>query len=614
MSIFEPTEKSYLRFLPSEETKISVANKGFKLYSDDFKILINNFNSTGRKILVVTDQIHDSDFQSEEIASGREGEIFDNVLSWAMRNKKESIDIKQVVLFNWQFAVVPDKETKPDNKTIDFLNDNFYSRLYKFIMRYKPDAVVLCGVPMFNWVYNKITGKFNIGLSNRLNRVLPASIDGFNFKVIGTVDLNRPSSWDVGYTKEFPSMLGYLGKGLIAGLEGSNRYTIKLPHKDDIAFNYIHKIEQFDSFYKKLCKKSIVSIDLEGKNLAKLRNRLYSAQFCWGKHSAYFIPLYHPDTPFTKDEVLYIIKKLKTYFERGESDYHIYQNGKFDISVMHGQFGIRFYNHRVFDTQGGHFSIDENIKNLKKYSSQLYGKIRPYSLDFIAEQYGCRIYSKLAVGKADRTNLGEKHLPSEKDLRDPKFSGRDNNFVVYGCYDVLIPFYIAELQQKVAEDFGQSRANFINFVVNQLSDTTLSFAQMEFTGSKIDKKELYQLNKPDGALTKAIEEKIEWFKTSKAAQKVNKYLCDKRGVPNTPVLWGEPVWLFKINKPAHQQLLFFNALKLDPLSARKDGGGKIDKRFQKKYKEIAEVSTLSELKGIGIIKSTFVNALIKQMK
>ena len=101
--------------------------------------------------------------------------------------------------------------------------------------------------------------------------------------------------------------------------------------------------------------------------------------------------------------------------------------------------------------QAGEYALDENRKLLRK----VLGNIKPYSLDFIAEQRGCTVYRETGFSKGDRARVGEQALPVrgafQKDIIE-------NGLVEYGIYDVLVPWHAVEAQRAEAKAAGK-RAN-----------------------------------------------------------------------------------------------------------------------------------------------------------
>lgn len=571
-----------------------------KLYDDRLRVAFYDMgNSEGKKILVVTDRMSKDDTDHNEILSGDEATTFENVVNYAYKECENPEDVREVAVFNWEFSFLKTaaNKTATDKKNIQTVNDAYYLRFKRFIKKYRPDVIVLAGIEMYEYIITRITGVSDHSNPWKITmgRIRSYKIDDIKYRIIGTLDYYRMCTWDGRYIKEFPNLLGFFARALIAAFNNKNRYTAKI-RTSDIDFKLIDSIKKFDIFYKRLIKQPIVGIDTEGAGLAKIKNSLYSYQFAWSTDHAYFLPLDIPDTPFSPKELVYIKKKLKYYFEFGKSKYHIYQNAKFDVTMALVQLGVRYYAHRVYDVQYGEYALDENRKLLKKYGfAKPHG---PYSLSLICESYGIDIYRKIDFSKGDRGNIGAE--------------GLTKRLIEYGCLDSIVLLWISKFQIAEAKRIGHKK--FMTFVCEQMSDSSLAFTSLELRGALIDKRHLWHLRSADGPIETVIKDSKNAFRKSEAAQRVNTYLCRKKGVPVGASIFGGNVWLFDPDKQEHQQLLFFKALKLEPLAETKAGGGKVDKFFQEKYKDsCSEVKTFNEYKKNLTIRNTFINGISNKL-
>lgn len=571
-----------------------------KLYDDRLRIAFYDMgNSEGKKILVVTDRMSKDDTDHNEILSGDEATTFENVVNYAYKECENPEDVREVAVFNWEFSFLKTaaNKTATDKKNIQTVNDAYYLRFKRFIKKYRPDVIVLAGIEMYEYIITRITGVSDHSNPWKITmgRIRSYKIDDIKYRIIGTLDYYRMCTWDGRYIKEFPNLLGFFARALITAFNNKNRYTAKIS-TSDIDFKLIDSIKKFDIFYKRLIKQPIVGIDTEGAGLAKIKNSLYSYQFAWSTDHAYFLPLDIPDTPFSPKELVYIKKKLKHYFEFGKSKWHIYQNAKFDVTMALVQLGVRYYAHRVYDVQYGEYALDENRKLLKKYGfAKPHG---PYSLSLICESYGIDIYRRIDFSKGDRGNIGAE--------------GLTKRLIEYGCLDAIVLLWISKFQIAEAKRIGHKK--FLTFVCEQMSDSSLAFTSLELRGALIDKRHLWHLRSADGPIETVIKDSKNAFRKSEAAQRVNTYLCRKKGVPVGASIFGGNVWLFDPDKQEHQQLLFFKALKLEPLSETKAGGGKVDKFFQEKYKDSCpEVKTFNEYKKNLTIRNTFINGISNKL-
>ena len=555
------------------------------VFSDDFEDLVYRINPDGRKVLLVSDH-PGSVMMNDQIFSGNERSVFHNVLKYALEQAEEKV--KDVYFVSWPRATIdPGRRNKDDLRKLYTGNQIFLTRMLYIIGRLKPDVVIFCGIDPFRTAYKHFTD--DIRYNFNLNRVLTAEVHGHTFQYLGTGDIFRPCSWDPKH-RSFGQLLGWIVKGWRQAINGRADYTVKV---DDAKFIYLDTIPKFDAFYKILCAGKVVAQDTEGSGDGRITSKLYSLQFAFDGRTGYFLPFEHPDTPFSTDELNYIRKKLRDYYERGTSAFHIWQYGKYDVTQLYANIGIRFYNHRIYDTMAARWALDENLKGLKSFG------VKPNSLEFMTESdYNCNIYQTIPFSKGDRSNIGKVKLT--KDV------------IRYGVYDALVIFQIQQFQRHEAKTQGYTK--FLPFVTIQLGDKIIALAQMEFTGAPIDKKQIYKLAAADGPVAKTIKAMQEKFRHSPHAQKVNKFLLDKQGRTRGD-MYGETQWIFDISKEESRDLLMFQAHKLKPLGLKKDGKGKIDKAFIAQYmKENKDVHALAELTKATTIKNNFVKILLKKIQ
>ena len=264
----------------------------------------------------------------------------------------------------------------------------------------------------------------------------------------------------------------------------------------------INTIKEFDEFYDKLLKSEIVCIDTETSNLNKINNKILTVHFSLTGNEAYNIPYLHRQTPFCAEDLEYIKKKLKWYFEFGTSKYLIFHNAKFDLSVFRGTWGVEYFNHKVFDTMNGCYAIDENRKFIRDQFPSL-----SYSLGHLSEEYGCLAYREGDLAKEDRANMEEHELKS---------------IMQYASKDVVIPYKIHQFQMQEANDtLNIESEKFLNFVINILGEITKTFCDIELNGLLMDVPYTESLLQEDGVLKTIREDILKAFKESKNCQETN---------------------------------------------------------------------------------------------
>jgi len=557
-------------------------------------------NSNGPRVLFVCDYIPYKDIDKAKagepsiVLGDMEGQVLSNVLKAVTRDND---GFKEFTVFNW-YNVDNDLinyNNFENKKAFDTLTRNYANeRLRKFILKMKPNVVFFSGMePFVSYLekYNRNDFPKNVNLYNKFGRLLNIKVGSFETNFIGSLDIRRAGSQKQEDIKKYPNLLGFFASALDTARRNENRYNIEL---GKIKYNYINTIEKFDLFYRKLLKKDIVSIDSETLGLGRISNKLFSIQFTFNRNDkeSYFIPLDHTDTPFNKNELLSIKNKLRKYFEIGQSVFHIYQNGKFDIQQFIEQLGVRYYNHHIYDVMAGEYALDENRKLLAKKGG-INAVTKPFSLDAIAEYYGCDIYSRIAFSKGDRGDMSSTKL--------------DKKFIKYSCLDTVVPIHIVRCQLQEAKRV--KNRHFKRFILHVISNTILAIAQMEHTGALLDKKYVFSLKSHDSPLDKQINDTLKELYALPNVKKANRLLIEKN---NIPIGFKQP-FIFNINKEESKQVLFFKTLKLEPTQLTKKGTGAVNRQFKDKYKHLLEIQLIDKYEKLKKLKTTYVDGFFNKL-
>lgn len=383
------------------------------------------------------------------------------------------------------------------------------------------------------------------------------------------------------------SLLGFFFDHVDQLLLGKNRYTLDV---QGFQTEIVKTIDQFDRMMDVIESSPVTSWDCETTGLSRTQETILTIQIATSGKFAYILPYQHPQSPFTSSDILHMQQRFKQYFERGKSKFHIYQNAKYDIGQFFTHFKLKYYNHKIFDIMAGNFALDENRKFLNMVPGM--GNVRPYALDFVANNYGGNgIFEQGVLGKSDRTTL---ETQSIEDIGE------------YGAKDVCIPYQVAKFQLQEAKRRGDH--GFLRLVTEQISNMIMCFTIMEHNGAPIDKKYLIDMKDANSPLNTMLKEAQKKFNQTKSVITANDILLEKHNFSVQPSAFGLKKWIFDINKLESQQALFFDVLGLAPTSYRKDGGGSVGKEFKAHYKNVPEVALLDRHDKIKKVKSTFMDA------
>lgn len=463
----------------------------------------------GERLLVILAYASDEDVRSKKLGHSAQGlltkELVEKLNTEVLTGVREDLPlIKTVSLINFRDKF-GERMLDADNYVEGKLFQQWASRVADYVEAYKPTRILVSGEASLKALMYHVCSLQDLSAVEytepylQIGRVFNLDYRGIKIPTSFTLPLHWTASSNPKYIDQAPNLIHQQKFHLEYLLAGHNLYTIS--DKSTWSKTDIMTIEAFDQFYEELVSADRICIDIETNNLARYANKILTMHFSTDGYHAYNLPLCHRDTPFSAEEILYIQSKLKSYFENEKSDYLIFHNAKFDISVMTAQFNLSFFNHRVYDTIAGVFSLDEQ----NRYYTAIH--VPTYNLRHVAYQYGCNAYDEGEVKKQDRANMNS--IPLE-------------HIFEYAAKDVIIPYQVCHFQITEAERRGYKL--WKEFVIEQLGAMTLVFVGMETKGILVDKKYLINLCSNDGIVKKLLDEVVDKFKSSDNAKKVNDIL------------------------------------------------------------------------------------------
>lgn len=418
-------------------------------------------------------------------------------------------------------------------------------------------------------------------------------------------------------TKEASTRIGEWVHAITVGLRGRNLYTSKFDKYD---YETIETLDQFEDLLDRLYAALVVAIDTETDNLNRIKNRLGTIQFAFNAQTAYILPIWHPESPFTKKQVDYILNELQLYFETAKRSVHIYANAKFDLIQLRRETKYRWYNHDVWDVQGAEYTLNENRKfrdiPLVHAVQKNKERLSAYALGQLAIEYGTTIYLSTAMGKADRSRI---------------FATPLSEVAEYGGVDAVLTFQIYEFQKKEIASRGKAYSRTERIITKQISSMIQAFVEMELNGLPVDRVYLTREVAKGGAFREAQRKSIEELYAMDSVKQANDILFNRYVGSNMFDAHDAAKdgkldnWVFDINTVDHQQVLFFDVLGLKPTGQGKNGNFKVDKLFKSTYApkdddgkllddiaipEVAEFAAYGELKHLY---NSFLKALYEKL-
>lgn len=341
-------------------------------------------------------------------------------------------------------------------------------------------------------------------------------------------------------------------------------------------------------------KGKYVTLDTETKSLGKkFGNALMTMQFATDTETGYILPWKTKnDRPFTKDQYKILRKMLRKLFS-GKMDfgYWVIHHSKFDVGILYAQLKCLLSSAKIFDTEAAMFLLDEN--RLARADLQ-----HPFALQTLSQEL-------LAFYHYD-TDIKE----NRGSLYDMNWRG--NKFCTYAGMDayVLARLFIVMINRAKADSYIDGMRKMIRHFYDPCL-RLLSY--MEYGGIKVDEDQLKYLMGKESPINTRIAEIEVLFKKNPNVKRANDLLIKSNTKTAINPLIGIKPWTFKLNKPASQQVLFFDVLKLKSVKEGKKGPS-VGRVFQDTYQDVPEVSLFDEFKKMSKLRDSYCNSLFDQLQ
>lgn len=398
--------------------------------------------------------------------------------------------------------------------------------------------------------------------------------------------------------------IGFMFNHIANLMQGQNPYSLEgLP----LSPNYIDSVEKFDNLMNYLETQDYVALDTETRNLTVLSNAIYTIQFAGNSqpNKGFLLALDHPQTPWTSEELRYFKKRLRKFFASSSGPTLVTYNGAFDLYVIRQALKLPIVGKRVWEIMAGEHLLDENVNDLsdaigsyrsdktKANQGNLRATLCRYNNDFYFRDSG--------FTKEDRNTAGD-------------ISPKDRDFVSYGCMDVVSLLGLRKMQIKRASHMFIGDKNykeaFIKHMLYQMSDTVHTLSQLRQDGSFIDLKNLSFLLSNKSPILEKLSDVETDLRIQPEVEEANDFLCKQLGF-NSGNLFGNKLkkWVFSWTKPIHKSTLFFDIMKMKPVSETSTGAPAVDKLFIAQYENTNRiVSLFKEYQKINKVRTSYLKS------
>ena len=513
-----------------------------------------------------------------------------------------------------------DIEELVSEETLDLLREHNERFVAETVRIFKPDVVLAVGVQAgaisHEWVTDPILSRHAPSLC--IGRPADAQVGDHAFQLWLSPD---PVYCAVGSpaAERKVNLLGYIARIFHQAINiGDIAYRIDEERLYAAEIVLVKDIAGFEAMMDDLWSARRVCVDTEARSLAVVSNSLQIIQFATSEDRAYVLPVKHKDTPFTHEELRYILRELGTFFYDNDSLEHIYHNFAFDGPMLRSELEISHYCADVWDTMAGEFAFDENMAELNDFLKMLNatsarrlddgteGSTKAggvHSLLHMSVVYGTLAYLSGEFGKEDR--IGIHAMP----LDTP-------GLLEYCAYDVLIPFQIARLQRQRFADYGIKPQ--VKTTRHIIGDQLNTFGTMRRNGSPVDVDYLWYINGPEspvGKETQALRAKILSSPEVKQAEAILKKRSGKAATRSLLGLAaeGEDDSFFDPGKQAHQSVLFSEVLSLQSEHTTPKGQPSYGKAFKDDYKDVELIRDFTDYGKAQKLFQAFLSPLLQRM-
>jgi DNA polymerase I-like protein with 3'-5' exonuclease and polymerase domains/uracil-DNA glycosylase len=563
----------------------------------------SRWEERSQRILLILETIDGQDLAEGRLLHERSGAVVSNLINHTLIRAKQEFGFNTkdlaftVINFNsYKFFDRPTEEWPGHRKRMA-------ARVHEIIAELKPTDIICFG----DYAMKALMPREE-HLPKKRGWVFQYDHGGYQCNITGSLDLQplystKKEQADADEMEEEGDVFGkanllfYASRNVLNAFARKNLYDLSNIRPKA---RYVDTIEKFDRMMEVLRTAEVAAVDTETKNGTINHNAIHTIQFAISEKSGYFLPVDHPQTPFSPKELRYIRAELRDFFyaKPGELPlkYIITQYGMFDLRILRVCLGIPIIFHPVWEITAGEYLLDENLKYLggAPFNTSHGG------LEQIFMYYGNDFYKTAPFGKGDRAN--------------PTLTRLDNpDFVLYGVMDVQSIFAIHKKQLERAErvplgDQSYTR-HFRRLVTKQMSNTVHVLSHMKQRGSTIDRDYLRMLKGQTSPLVDLIAKARQAFQKFSEVQDANKRLLkESSGQSSNKGLFNKIQTIFNPNKADHKATLFFEVMGLKPVSySKKTKRPKIDKFFIKAYEGTSEVvKKFGEYQKLNKLYSTYV--------
>lgn len=364
-------------------------------------------------------------------------------------------------------------------------------------------------------------------------------------------------------------------------------------------FDYLNEVLDWFEFK---CKVP-VAIDTETRNLNQVaKNKVATIQLSADDDLAYVIPIQHWGSPWTKEQLKHIKKRLRRILGSSKTRIPLWimHNAQFDMGIVFKYLRLKRIAKPVIDTMFLAYLQDENQcgdddggKKTAIFSSFALKTLARELLGFYF--YDTELSDAMAArAGADGGSLWNLHI---------------DRLAEYGGTDAYVTRRLFKFYCKWLE--RQDYTTAVPFAEKWYSRIAHLLTKMSAAGFAVDTDQLDYLRGDDSPILTRLAELPALILDTSEAKKANSLLLktDDRTAGMKP-LFGKKPWVLNIRKKDHRVKLFVDACGLDAISfTKKHKEPQINKAYFEHYKEHPVIQLYREYSGLDKLRSSYLESV-----
>ena len=334
-----------------------------------------------------------------------------------------------------------------------------------------------------------------------------------------------------------------------------------------------------------------IDFETEGLELSTETNKLLNVglSFKSAPDSAFVIPLAHPQTPFSVDELVEVYALLKRLFQAKKARFYAFvaHNAQFETQMIKLFFDVFLGedgNKTILDTQVIAYLMNENRRND--------GIVKPYSLETLAsEMLGFRWYAETAI-KGKRDSLSQENIETVNE---------------YVGIDAAVTARLIVVQMEQMEEEG-SLHDLMRVAAKLYSDAIRYTSDLTMTGQGIDIDLLRKLRAPDSSIVHRLREIEDLFANAPEVRQAMRVVNQtKQGTAAAKPMFKSSATSaqpFSLASHDHRRALFWDVMHL--MGANES----VDKNWQELHKKAEPLVALyQEYQQLSKLDSSYLEPM-----